>query len=127
MKPSGEITRKKSSKYATYPIDRFLTNSGRKFVTQQRSKDEAHQKQLETVREEAKSAVKAIHDEHGAKEAELQRQLDYVRKTTEAEVVRIQRRSEAEKADLRATISRLEVDLMKARSLLQFINSTQMY
>ncbi|XXG97904.1 hypothetical protein Hte_004220 [Hypoxylon texense] len=86
----------------------------KKIETQQRSKDEAHQKQLETIREEAKNATQAIHDEHAAKEAELQRQLDYVRKTTEAEVVRIQRRSEAEKADLRATISRLEVDLMKA-------------
>ena len=44
---------------------------------------------------------------------ELQRQLDYVKKTAEAESARLQRRAEAEMADLRATISRLEVDLMK--------------
>ncbi|KAI1762761.1 p115 like vesicle tethering protein [Hypoxylon sp. FL1150] len=90
-----------------------------KIAVQQRSKDEAHRKQLEAVREESKSAAKAIHDEHGAKEAELQRQLEYVRKTNEAEVMRVQRRSEAEKADLRATISRLEVDLMKSRAQLE--------
>lgn len=92
---------------------------------QQRSKDEAYQKQLEAIREESKIAAKKIQDEHGAKEAELQRQLEYVRKTTEAEVMRVQRRSEAEKADLRATISRLEVDLMKVRSGLYSIRCVQ--
>ncbi|KAI0182146.1 p115 like vesicle tethering protein [Hypoxylon sp. FL1284] len=95
-------------------IQRNHEEESKKIAAQQRAKEEAYQKQLDAAREEAKIAAKAIHDEHGAKEAELQRQLDYVRKTTEAEVVRAQRRSEAEKADLRATISRLEVDLMKA-------------
>ncbi|KAK3946220.1 p115 like vesicle tethering protein [Diplogelasinospora grovesii] len=49
-----------------------------------------------------------------AKEEELQRQMDAVRKTAEHDAERVKRRSEAERADLKATISRLEVDLMKA-------------
>ncbi|KAL7624765.1 Vesicle-mediated ER to Golgi transport protein [Parahypoxylon ruwenzoriense] len=86
----------------------------KKIEAQQRSKEEAHQQLLEAVQKEALSAVEAIRADFRVKEAELQRQLDYVRKTAEAEAARIQRRSEAEMADLRATISRLEVDLMKA-------------
>jgi hypothetical protein len=49
-----------------------------------------------------------------AREDELQRQIDAVKKSAEQEAERARRRSEAEKADLKATISRLEVDLMKA-------------
>ncbi|KAI2616371.1 p115 like vesicle tethering protein [Hypomontagnella submonticulosa] len=86
----------------------------KKIEAQQRSKEEAFQKQLEAVRKEAAKAAEAIHADYREKQAELQRQLDYIRKTAESEAARIQRRSEAEMADLRATISRLEVDLMKA-------------
>ncbi|KAI0376581.1 p115 like vesicle tethering protein [Hypomontagnella monticulosa] len=86
----------------------------KKIEAQQRSKEEAFQKQLDAVRKEAAKAAEAIHTDYREKQAELQRQLDYVRKTAESEAARIQRRSEAEMADLRATISRLEVDLMKA-------------
>jgi intracellular protein transport protein USO1 len=48
------------------------------------------------------------------KTAEIQRQLDYVKKTSEAEAARKERRTGAEIAELRANISRLELDLMKA-------------
>ncbi|KAK2070901.1 hypothetical protein P8C59_005363 [Phyllachora maydis] len=48
------------------------------------------------------------------RELEWQRQLESTRKTADTEMERVRRRSEAEKADLKATISRLEVDLMKA-------------
>ncbi|KAH6621270.1 p115 like vesicle tethering protein [Chaetomium sp. MPI-SDFR-AT-0129] len=41
------------------------------------------------------------------------RQLDAARRQAEQEAERARRRADAEKADLRATISRLEVDLMK--------------
>jgi hypothetical protein len=44
----------------------------------------------------------------------MEKQIDLARKAGESEVERFQRRAEAEKADLKATISRLEVDLMKA-------------
>lgn len=95
----------------------------RKFEAEQRSKDEAHKKQIESIRKEAAKAAEAIHADYRDKQAELQRQLDYVRKTAEAEAARIQRRSEAEMADLRATISRLEVDIMKVHFTLQYFHT----
>ncbi|KAK1761140.1 intracellular protein transport protein USO1 [Echria macrotheca] len=49
-----------------------------------------------------------------AREDELQRQMETQRKAAELDAERVRRRSEAEKADFKATISRLEVDLMKA-------------
>ena len=49
-----------------------------------------------------------------AQEAEMQRQVEAVKKSAEQEVERGRRRAEAGMADLKATISRLEVDLMKA-------------
>lgn len=87
--------------------------------------EEAHKKQLDTIRREAASTAEAINADYIKKEAELQRQLEYVRKTAEAETARIQRRSEAEMADLRATISRLEVDIMKVSSILQLVGLLQ--
>ncbi|KAI0006412.1 arginine methyltransferase [Xylariaceae sp. FL0662B] len=95
-------------------IQRHHEDEIKQFEAQQRSKENEYQRQLERVRKEAENVAESIHAEHRAKEAELQRQLEYVRKTAEAEAARIQRRSDAEMADLRATISRLEVDLMKA-------------
>lgn len=51
--------------------------------------------------------------ELAAKEAGYQKDLAQARKTAQAETDRAQLRAEAETADLRATISRLEVDLIK--------------
>lgn len=42
--------------------------------------------------------------------------MEKSRKMAEQDVERLQRRADAEKADLRATASRLEVDLMKVSS-----------
>ncbi|KAH8203250.1 hypothetical protein TruAng_002548 [Truncatella angustata] len=61
--------------------------------------------------------LKSTEEQATAKTAEIQRQLDYVKKTSEAEAARKERRTGAEIADLRATISRLEVDLLKANKL----------
>ncbi len=66
--------------------------------------------------------MEALRVEHNTREAELQRQVDYVRKTAEAEAARVQRRAEAEMADLRATISRLEVDIMKVCATNHLVN-----
>jgi CHASE1-domain containing sensor protein len=77
----------------------------------------AHQQQLGAAQKEAVAAMESLRMEGTAKEAELQRRIDYARKTAEAEAARIQRRADADMADLRATISRLEVDLMKVRAL----------
>ncbi|RYC65307.1 hypothetical protein CHU98_g951 [Xylaria longipes] len=82
---------------------------------QQQTQIDAHQKQFEVAQKEAAAATESLRVEHNTKEAELQRQIEYVRKNAEAEAARVQRRAEAEMADLRATISRLEVDLMKAK------------
>ncbi|KAI0020413.1 p115 like vesicle tethering protein [Xylariomycetidae sp. FL0641] len=81
---------------------------------QQAQQEASLQNLLTAAKKEAAAAADSIRAESQAKEAELQRQLDYVRKNAEAETARVQRRAEAEMADLKATISRLEVDLMKA-------------
>jgi len=47
------------------------------------------------------------------REEEHKKQLDHARKLAESDAERFQRRTEADMADLKATISRLEVDLMK--------------
>ncbi|KAI8630824.1 p115 like vesicle tethering protein [Xylariaceae sp. FL1651] len=95
-------------------IQRHHEEELKKFEAQQQIMTDAHRRKLEAAEKEAAAALESIRVENIAKEAELQRQIEYVRKTAEAEAARIQRRSEAEMADLRATISRLEVDLMKA-------------
>ncbi|WYZ37426.1 hypothetical protein EsH8_II_000932 [Colletotrichum jinshuiense] len=46
---------------------------------------------------------------------EYRKQLEQVRKTAESDADRVRHRAEADMADLKATISRLEVDLMKAK------------
>lgn len=61
-----------------------------------------------------------IRQQHDLKEKELEKQIEKVRKTAELETERFQRRAEAEKADLKATVSRLEVDLMKVSYLIWF-------
>jgi uncharacterized membrane protein YqiK len=67
-------------------------------------KEQDFQRQLEQVRTEQRF-----------KEEESQRQIEYARKQAEAEAGRLRWRAEASIADLKATISRLEVDLMKVR------------
>ncbi|KAM5380419.1 hypothetical protein ACJZ2D_003521 [Fusarium nematophilum] len=71
---------------------------------QQAARDNEHQKQIAQL--QAKQT---------AQEADHQKQLAQARKAAEADAERIQRRTDAEMADLKATISRLEVDLMKAQ------------
>ncbi|KAI0194938.1 p115 like vesicle tethering protein [Xylaria flabelliformis] len=107
---AAELTRIKNVNEA---MQRHHEEELKKLKTQQQAQVDAHQKQLEAAQKETAATAESLRAEHNIKEAELQRQTDYVRKTAEAEAARIQRRTEAEMADLRATISRLEVDLMK--------------
>ncbi|KAI1262336.1 p115 like vesicle tethering protein [Xylariaceae sp. FL1019] len=95
-------------------IQRSHEEELKKLEIKQQAKIDAHERQLQVAQKEAATAAETIRAEAAAKEAELQRQLEYVRKTAEADAARVLRRSEAEMADLRATISRLEVDIMKA-------------
>jgi len=53
-------------------------------------------------------------------EDDHKRQVEQIRHAADVESERYRRRSEAEVADLRATISRLEVDLMKVCSMSTF-------
>jgi intracellular protein transport protein USO1 len=54
-----------------------------------------------------------LQDTLSGKEEEHKRQIEHVHRMADVEADRIQRRTDAEMADLKATISRLEVDLMK--------------
>ncbi|KAH7040086.1 p115 like vesicle tethering protein [Microdochium trichocladiopsis] len=66
------------------------------------------------IRQQVDAERVQLQKQADAEKAELQRQLDYKLETAETDSVRAKRRVEAEIADLKATISRLEVDLMKA-------------
>ncbi|KAK1508748.1 uncharacterized protein CCOS01_13907 [Colletotrichum costaricense] len=66
------------------------------------------EKQAEQARQTAKAQAASQSEEH-------RKQLEQVRKTAESDADRVRHRAEADMADLKATISRLEVDLMKAK------------
>ena len=108
--------RKTAEAQAKTQIDQW-----RKQMTQ---KDSEHQKQLAELRGIAEAEAKAKSEnwdkQLAVKESEHQKQLAELRKTTSADAERLQRRAEADIADLKATISRLEVDLMKVRIILFF-------
>ncbi|POR33297.1 Ribosomal protein arginine N-methyltransferase rmt3 [Tolypocladium paradoxum] len=67
----------------------------------------------ETLQRAHETELRALQSQQSAKEADYQKNLAQARKTAQAETDRAQLRTEAEAADLRATISRLEVDLIK--------------
>ncbi|EFW98969.1 arginine methyltransferase [Grosmannia clavigera kw1407] len=75
------------------------------------SKAKAAQDLLSRKHEEQMQQTRA---ERQKEKADWQRQMEQARKAAEADAARAQRRFEAEMADLRATSSRLEVDLLKA-------------
>ncbi|QBZ62048.1 hypothetical protein PoMZ_10922 [Pyricularia oryzae] len=110
---------------------------------QQKAKEDELRRQIEQLQRQQKAKEDDLARQHKAREDELRRQLDQakstsaaevdkvkktaqadaeraqreaeqVKKSSTAELERAQRRSEAALADLKATISRLEVDLMKA-------------
>ncbi|KAH6888760.1 p115 like vesicle tethering protein [Thelonectria olida] len=76
----------------------------RKIQSQVASKENDHRKQ-----------IAQLQSQQSSKDIEHQKQLVHARKAAEAEAERLHRRKDAEMADLRATISRLEVDLLKAQ------------
>ncbi|GAB1313119.1 Vesicle-mediated ER to Golgi transport protein [Madurella fahalii] len=85
---------------------------------QQHQQTKAEAARLKTINDALQrnhaQELAALQTEHRAQQDELTRQMEHVRKAAEQETERVRRRSEAEKADLKATISRLEVDIMKA-------------
>lgn len=107
------------------------------YETQLRSKEEAYQTQLRSTEEDYKTQLRNKEEEYQTqlklKDEQHQKDTEEVRKQTEegrrrrqSEADRSTRRAEAEKADLKATISRLEVDLMKARRSCDFGRHTDL-
>ncbi|EQB45594.1 hypothetical protein CGLO_15514 [Colletotrichum gloeosporioides Cg-14] len=70
--------------------------------------DQRQKEEMDRIQKEIKAQVAARSEEH-------RKQLEHARKTAENDAERIRHRAEADMADLKATISRLEVDLMKAK------------
>ncbi|KAK3950238.1 p115 like vesicle tethering protein [Pseudoneurospora amorphoporcata] len=73
-----------------------------------------HATQIESLKREHQTKLESLQRDHRIEKGQLTQQIETARKTAEQETERASRRFEAEKADLRATISRMEVDLMKA-------------
>ena len=78
-----------------------------------RAKDTDLQKHLAAKDAELEKQAAQLQEQWKAKETEHEQKVAQVRKNAETEAERLQRRTEAEVADLKATISRLEVDLLK--------------
>ncbi|OAA59670.1 Vesicle tethering protein p115-like protein [Niveomyces insectorum RCEF 264] len=68
----------------------------------------------ESLAQKHTEELRQLGAEHEKNRSDLRRKIEQVQKTAEADAARMQRRLEAELADLRATNSRLEVDLLKA-------------
>ncbi|KAK3397176.1 p115 like vesicle tethering protein, partial [Sordaria brevicollis] len=73
-----------------------------------------HAAQINNQKRELQTKIETLQREYAAEKSELIQQIEAARKAAEQETERAARRFEAEKADLKATISRMEVDLMKA-------------
>ncbi|KAL2127743.1 hypothetical protein VTI74DRAFT_10240 [Chaetomium olivicolor] len=72
-----------------------------------------HAQEVAALQAQLRAREEELQRQMRKKEEELARQAEGARKAAEQEAERAKRRFEAEKADLKATISRLEVDLMK--------------
>ncbi|KAL2214341.1 hypothetical protein CC79DRAFT_140781 [Sarocladium strictum] len=85
------------------------------------TKDNDHQKELarlksqfSTKENDHQKEIARLKSSFSTKEGDHEKQLVQLKKAMEQESEKTQRRTQAEMADLKATISRLEVDLMKA-------------
>lgn len=90
------------------------------YETKLRQADQERQKQLKLQEEKLKQKVEQhqkelqlIEEQHQKDIEEARKQAEEGRRRRQSEADRGARRAEAEKADLKATISRLEVDIMK--------------
>lgn len=85
--------------------------------SQIKAKEEEQRKVLAAKEAEFEKQKTVLQGLIKAKEAECEKKLAEARQSAETEAERLRRRSEAEAADLKATISRLEVDLVKVKIL----------
>lgn len=111
----GELSRLKA---VNESLQRLHEEEVGKLRQQSQSREEELQRKHKLREDELQKQLRSREDELQrklqAREGELQRQAEQAKKSATAELERTQRRNEAAVADLRATISRLEVDLMKA-------------
>lgn len=84
------------------------------------AKVQVYEDRLIQMEEEFKKEMKLKDEQNEKEKEELRKQTEEGRKRRQSEADRSSRRSEAQMADLKATISRLEVDLMKVCSHPQF-------
>lgn len=89
------------------------------YEKQLRVTEETYETQIRTKEEEYQRQMKLKDEQHQKDTDEVRKQTEEGRKRRQSEADRSSRRAEAEKADLKATISRLEVDLMKVCGRLQ--------
>ncbi|TDZ23111.1 Intracellular protein transport protein USO1 [Colletotrichum orbiculare MAFF 240422] len=109
-----------------------MEEARRKFDSEVLSLEEVHRKQIEDLRGAADTRVAKLEQVHEEEKQQLQqaaraqsiaqqdehlKQLVLARKAAESDADRTRHRAEADIADLKATISRLEVDLMRAKKI----------
>lgn len=90
-----------------------LQQAQKKAEAEMQAKVQEYEDRLIKMEEEFKKEIKLKDEQHQKETEEVRKQTDEGRKRRQSEADRSARRAEAEKADLKATISRLEVDLMK--------------
>lgn len=92
-----------------------LRDAQKKAEADLQAKVQEYEDRLIKMEEEFKKEMKLKDEQHQKDTEEVRKQTEDGRKRRQSEADRSARRAEAEKADLKATISRLEVDLMKVR------------
>ncbi|SPJ82172.1 related to transport protein USO1 [Fusarium torulosum] len=103
-------------------LQKHHTEELRKLQSQLATKENDQRRQIALVQSQYlvkendyQKQIAQLRSQQTALESDHQKKLEQVRKTSEAEAEKVKRRTDAEIADLKATISRLEVVLMKSQ------------
>ncbi|GKT49453.1 intracellular protein transport protein USO1 [Colletotrichum spaethianum] len=132
QKQDEQTRRRTESQIATLEQQhkKQLEEAQRKADTHITALEQQHKRQLDDVQRNAAFQITALEKElkkqadlaqqtakaqAASQQEEHRKQLEQARKTAESDADRVRHRAEADMADLKATISRLEVDLMKAK------------
>ncbi|RFU76120.1 intracellular transport [Trichoderma arundinaceum] len=91
-----------------------MATETRKLQSQHVAKLTEYEQEVAGLQQQLTAKDQYLQTQLSAKDQHLQTQLNQAKKSHEMEAERARQRAEAEVADLRATVSRLEVDLMKA-------------
>ncbi|KAJ1338545.1 intracellular protein transport protein USO1 [Microdochium nivale] len=93
----------------------------KKLEAQHKAREEAHQKQLATIRNELESGFETKFSAQKKKEADLLRELDGMRKSLEAEKAQIRKQADAEKSEIQ---SRVETEKAELQRQLDYMKKT---